>query len=408
MTLAPPAPRPRTEPDVVVGDGTTLAVRTRTRWQRLRWPIAVVLVFLVMVGLSSLLQARTSTTPFAPDNPGENGARALAQILQDQGVDVRYVRSIDTAVALAEEGTTLLVTPDTWLVDPGELDRLADVPADVVLVEANAAAVSAFTDGAIEYTWTSQAGSGDAECDDPDALAAERLSRASGGLVSSSPDVTLCFPSPSVAGNAPTATYAVLDGERRVTVVADPTLMTNAQLDQAGNAALMLRALGRHETLVWLVPDPMATLGTPSVGDLFMLGALPDWVPVLLLQLGVLLVALAVWRGRRLGRIVTEPLPVVVRASEAAVGRGRLYQRARSYGHAAAALRAGTAGRTAGRLGLPRTAEATQVIDAVARATGRPVEQVAGLLYGPPPTDDAGLLQLARQLDELESEVHRT
>ena len=407
MTLAPPAPRPLPEPDVVVGDGTTLATRTRTRWQRLRWPIAIVVVFLVLVGVSSLLQARTSTTPFAPDNPGESGARALAQILQDQGVDVRYVCSVDTAVALAEEDTTLLVTPDTWMLEPGDLARLADVPADVVLVETSSAAVSAFTGGEIDYTWGGSAGSADAECDDPDALAAERVSQASGGLVSASPDVVLCFPTPTVSGD-PTATYAVRDGEHRVAVVANPALMTNAQLDEAGNAALMLRALGGHETLVWFVPDPMASLGSPDLGDLFMLGALPDWMPVLLLQLGVVLLAVALWRGRRLGRIVTEPLPVVVRASEAAVGRGRLYQRARSYGHAAAALRAGTAARTAGRLGLPRTAEATQVIDAVARATGRPVEQVAGLLYGPPPTDDAGLLQLARQLDELESEVHRT
>src|SRR5665647_2284492 len=99
---------------------------------------------------------------------------------------------------------------------------------------------------------------------------------------------------------------------------------------------------------------------------------------------------------------------VTVRAAETTLGRGRLYRRARSRGHAGAALRAGTARRAAARVGLPRSAGATDVIDALARATGRPIEQVAGLLYGPPPTDDAGLLQLARQLDELESEVHRT
>ncbi len=408
MTLAPPAPRPVPEADVVVGDGTTLATRTRTRWQRLRWPVVVVVVFLLLVGVSSLLQARTSTTPYAPDNPGDGGARALAQILQDQGVDIRYVRSVDRAVALAAEGTTLLVTPDTWMLEPDDLDRLADVPADVVLVDTSSAAVSTFTGGSVAFLWEDARGPGDAACDDVDALAAERVSQATGGLVARSSDVAVCFPAATAGGGSPSGTYAVLQGEHRVTVVAEPRLMTNAELDLAGNAALMLRALGRHETLVWLVPDPMASLGTPSLGDLFLLSALPDWTPVLLLQLGVLLVALAVWRGRRLGRIVTEPLPVVVRASEAAIGRGRLYQRARSYGHAAAALRAGAAGRTAGRLGLPRTAEATQVIDAVAHATGRPVQQVADLLYGPPPTDDAGLLQLARQLDELESEVHRT
>ncbi len=408
MTLAPPAPRPALDPDAVMGDGTTLAIRSRTRWQRLRWPIVVAVVFLVAVGLSSLLQARTSTTPFAPNNPSAHGARAIAEILRDQGVEIHYVRSAESAVALAAEGTTLLVTPNTWALDPGDLARLADVPADIVLVESGTWAVSELSGGAIDYTWDTGAGSTSPKCDDPDARAAGQISRASGSLVATSDDVVICFPS-STTGLYPSGTYAVLDeGGRRVTIVADPALMTNAELDQAGNAALMLRALGRHDTLVWLVPDPMATVEAPGFGDLFMIGALPDWMPVLLLQLGVLLLVLAVWRGRRLGRIVTEPLPVVVRASEAAVGRGRLYHRAQSFGHAAAALRAGTAGRTAGRLGLPRTADAPQVIDAVARATGRPIEQVAGLLYGPPPTDDAGLVQLARLLDQLESEVHRT
>ena len=89
-------------------------------------------------------------------------------------------------------------------------------------------------------------------------------------------------------------------------------------------------------------------------------------------------------------------------------GRGRLYRRSRSYGHAAAALRAGTATRAAARVGLPRTAGALAVIDALARATGRSSDEVAALLYGPPPTDDVGLAQLARRLDELESEVHRS
>ena len=35
-------------------------------------------------------------------------------------------------------------------------------------------------------------------------------------------------------------------------------------------------------------------------------------------------------------------------------------------------------------------------------------EQIEALLYGPPPTDDNGLAQLARDLDHLESEVHRS
>ena len=56
---------------------------------------------------------------------------------------------------------------------------------------------------------------------------------------------------------------------------------------------------------------------------------------------------------------------------------------------------------------LPRSAGAVAVIEALAGATGRSTDHVAALLYGPPPTDDAGLTDLARRLDDLESEVHR-
>ena len=56
----------------------------------------------------------------------------------------------------------------------------------------------------------------------------------------------------------------------------------------------------------------------------------------------------------------------------------------------------------------PASAAAPLVVDAIARATGRRPADVEALLYGPPPTDDRGLARLARDLDHLESEVHRT
>src|SRR4029079_9085813 len=99
----------------------------------------------------------------------------------------------------------------------------------------------------------------------------------------------------------------------------------------------------------------------PPPGEL-----LPPVVPILALQRLLVVVVTAIWRGRRLGRLVTEKLPVVVRAGETTRGRGRLYRRGRSHGHAAAALRAGTAARSAARLGLPRSAGAPVVVDAIA------------------------------------------
>jgi hypothetical protein len=115
-------------------------------------------------------------------------------------------------------------------------------------------------------------------------------------------------------------------------------------------------------------------------------------------------VLLALWRGRRLGRVVEEPLPVVVRAAEAVEGRGRLYRAAGARGPAAEALRAGVRERTGVLLGLPPADRGALVTRAAAR-TGRDPAALDVLLYGAPPADDAGLVRLADALRAFEREL---
>ena len=391
--------------DAVVGDGTSTRSRSARRWRRARWWLGLLALVVVAALLSALPEPQTSTLTLAPDNPGDLGARAAAQILEREGVDVRYVRHIADVEALAGPGATVLVVGDYLLVDE-QVVALDDTGADLVLVDAG---------WALGMLSPSLASSGDssaelevrsAECEDPDAVVAGAIT-ASGSMLATGPGAIVCFPAPGTTTDRGGA-YAVAESDgRRIVALADTAPLTNEHLDEQGNAALVLRALGRHERLVWYIPslDDVGAGGEsePAPGQL-----LPPVVPILALQLLLVVVVAALWRGRRLGRLVTEKLPVVVRAGETTRGRGRLYRRGRSYGHAAASLRAGTAARSAARLGLPRSAAAPLVIDAIARAAGRRPVDVEALLYGPPPTDDRGLAQLARDLDHLESEVHRT
>ncbi|WP_315097661.1 DUF4350 domain-containing protein [uncultured Cellulomonas sp.] len=390
----------------VVGDGTSVRSRSARRWRRLRWPLALLGLVVVAGILSALPEPRTSTLTLAPDNPADLGARAAAQILGRQGVDVRYVRHIADVSALAAPGSTVLVVGD-YLLEADQVDALDATGADLVLVDAgwavglltDAFAAGGSSSGAPEVRT--------AQCDDPDAAAAGALT-ASGSLLATGPGAVVCFPAPGSSTDIGGA-YAVAQADgRRIVALADVAPLTNEHLAEEGNAALVLRALGRHERLVWYIPSLDDVGAGDATADPGLGGLVPPVVPVLALQLVLVVAVAAVWRGRRLGRLVTEQLPVVVRSGETTRGRGRLYRRARSYGHAAAALRAGTAARSAGRLGLPRSAPAPLVVDAVARATHRQPQDVEALLYGPPPTDDRGLARLARDLDHLESEVHRT
>ncbi|KZM33947.1 DUF4350 domain-containing protein [Oerskovia enterophila] len=389
-------------PTPVMGDGTTAGSRARRRWRAVRWPLAVLLLVAIVAGLAALSRPAVSSTPLAPDNPGPSGARALAQVLGDQGVDVEYVTTTADAVSRALAGTTLLVTSDLDLL-PEQIDALLETEADLVLVEPGYDLLEGATGGTATLAddWSSPDVARAPDCTDPDAVAAGSIRSTGFGLTATGPGSTVCFPGDDSPPD--TGAYLVHEGERRVVALDDAALLTNSGITRDGNAALVLRSLGRHETLTWFVPSLTDDTISEDVGA--GTGALPPWVTVVLVQLLVVAFFAALWRGRRLGRLVTEDLPVVVRASETTRGRGRLYRRSRSRGHAAAGLRAHSADRMASRLGLPRSAAAPALIDAIVRATHRPAEQVAHLLYGPPPADDAALLELARHLDQLESEV---
>ncbi|MFI2103398.1 DUF4350 domain-containing protein [Isoptericola sp. NPDC019693] len=403
------APDAVTSP-VVTGDGSSGRSRTAHRWRRARWTVLVLAVLALVVAVLAVQRPVTSTTPFAPDNAQPNGARAVAQVLGRQGVDVRHVTHVADAVAAAGPGTTLLVTPATMLL-PEQVDALAGVDADLVLLGADDALVRAATDGAVSRVpgATAAVSAVAPSCDLPLAGRAGDLSLTAGLQTEpGAAGVTLCW-TVEDAGALARVPASAGDGERTVTAVDDPSFVTNGSVLADGNAALALGLLGAHDTLVWLVPDPLdisstGENGSPSAGA----GVLPPWAGVVGLWALLVVLVAAVWRARRLGPLVAEELPVVVRAAETTRGRGRLYRRTRSRGHAAAGLRAATAETVARRLGVPRSADATVLTDAVARATGRSTHDVADLLYGPPPHDDDALTELARRLDTLESEVHRS
>lgn len=387
----------------VIGDGTTAAGRAASRWRRWRWVLVAAGVAL-LAGLAALLpEPRTSGTPLAPDNPADDGARAVAEVLADQGVAVEYVRTTAEALRAAGEGSTLLVTSDDAL-DHEQISALAESPSDLVLLDSRTLA-AAVTEGRAGFGFWSagDAARRTAQCGDPDARAAGAVRTAAEvDGVTGDRGVILCFPVGSGA-----YAYGTLEaGGRRVDLIGDPLLFSNARVTEEGNAALALRVLGRHDHLVWYIPSATDSgdLGEPGAGGLTQLLP-PQAVPLGWLALLVLL-TLALWRGRRLGPVVAERLPVVVRAAETTRGRARLYRRGRSYGHAAAALRAGAADRCARRLGLPQSAAPAALVAAIARATGRDEPTIGALLYGPPPTDEPGLRALAHQLDEMESEVH--
>ena len=391
-TAQPPAP-------------DTVRERFARRWSRARWVVAVVGVVLLSGLVVAVTTPRAPGGDLEPDGTGQAGARAVAQILRHQGVTVTEVTRSQDAARQADDAATTLVVVKPELLGPRQLDRLRGArPGRLVLVAPDAVVLNQLVPhvrpaGVLRMTRRAPG------CDDADARAAGPAY--AGGHVyrlASGASGTVCYPAEDVAGAG--SYLATTAGGRDVRIVGQERVLVNRWLADHGDAALALRALGAHPRVVWYVPDPLELSEAQDRPTLF--GLLPSWVFWVTAQLAVAVLLAIAWRARRLGRLVTEPLPVVVRAAETEEGRARLYRQSHSRGRAAATLRTAALRRLATRLAVPTGTTPEQVAALVAAATGRPDGEVRTVLLGPAPNGDAALVALADDLDTLERRVATT
>jgi hypothetical protein len=366
-------------------------------WLRRHRTALVIAAFLLAAVLVALLTrggATGESAAYDPANAGGNGARAVARVLDDQGVELDVVRSADDlADADADPGTTVVVTSAEQLGE-STVERLRRDAggARIVVVDPNpellrvlglpGSAGGADTGGPI-----------DAGCADPTFE----------GLRIEVDDATRMPTDSSAAG---CFDDTLVEGDELVLLGA-PQLLTNDQVLRADNAAVALRLLGQQDRVVWYVASYDDLVGDDGV-DFWSL--VPDWTAPGLGLLVLAALALIVWRGRRLGPLATEPLPVVVKAIETTRSRGRLYRRAGDLAHAAEILRAATRDRVRARMRLGAGTDEPTLVRDVARHVGRPEAELADLLgtFGRRPGTDRDLINLAAALAALEEEVRRS
>jgi hypothetical protein len=327
-----------------------------------------------------------------------SGSRAVAEVLRDQGVEVQLVQTNRGLRDIAAPGDTVLVAfPD--VLRPEQAATVRDIGADLVVIgsqtpEQFVAGVALHQESALEARQP--------VCALP---AADRAGIADTGGLSYdvAPDVGTDAVGCYARDGLPSLVQVSTAGHT-VTLLGSPQALTNDRFDELGNAALALSLLGPNDRLLWYLPS----LGDVSAGEQRSFYELvPDGFWWGLTQAVVAVLVLMFWRARRLGPVVPEPLPVVVRAAETVEGRARLYRRAGARDKAAAALRAGALRRLIPLTGLPRSAEPPAVVDGIAARTRRTAPDLAALLYGAAPADDAALVRLAGDLDALEREIRR-
>lgn len=381
-----------------------------------KWFIGGAVLLLILGTIAYAQRADNDYASLSIKNYDPNGARALAEVAQDQGLHARQIAMLGDARIIDPAHTTLVIAEGESL-QPFQARTIAEYPGDLVVIGPNPELWAAL---GVEISLAgSSGGIIPAQCDQPDAQAAESIS--SSGVVftgTAGIDGQACF----LGAGGDEAAIVFTDGPAggHVTLVADPTVFLNATISDSGNAALALRVIGKHENAVWYLgsyfdtsiltwTSPENPTGPAQRDDV---PASTDFLPPgtgnVVFALGLALFVVALWRARRFGPLVHEPLPVVIRSSESTRGRARLYRAAGASGRAGASLRASAAARIGARIGVARSADRSVFVAAAARACGRSVNDVEAILYGPPPTTESAMMSLIEQIDTLEREVHRT
>ena len=361
-------------------------------WRSVRYPTILVLVGLALVTLLAAIGKSSNGTPLDPRNAAPEGARALATLLADRGVTVTVATSLPQVGSAS--GATILLS------DPGALSgralaTVARSAATVVLIDPPQAALAVFgVDASADAQTSATLSPG---CALPAAVTAGSV-QIDGDLYAVPNGVTGCY---RQGADAALVTSTRANGATTI-AFGSPTSMSNSALAKQGDAALALGLLDTP-TVQW-VPGGLNAGPVPkSERGLFNL--LPSRLLWATLQLFIALVVLALWRARRLGRPVVEPLPVVVRAAETVEGQGRLLHAAQARSRAAGSLRAATVRRLTHALRLRPDEEPASVVGLVAERAHAAPTDVQELLYGGEPGDDAALVRLAQALPKLEADV---
>ncbi|MFC4497729.1 DUF4350 domain-containing protein [Streptomyces ovatisporus] len=405
------------------GSGTSLSPTAIQLWRRARGLLLAAAVLAVAGVAIAAIRSGPEYGLLDPRSTDDHGSRAAAELLRERGIEIEMVSTSTEAKKAVGPHTTLLVS------DPDALSRrqssdLRTAPRSggrTVLVAPGPAATRALTRGVRASAPTSVELT-PPDCDFPPA---ERAGDAELGGVRytvTTDQADTCYLHRSLPSlvrlpaDSDNGSRAGADGGDTVLLGA-PDPLYNQRLAHRGNASLMLQLLGSRPHLVWYVPSPAGS-STDGDGERGLLELLPDGWSWALLQLSFAAVLAALWRARRLGPLVSEQLPVSVRASETTEGRARLYRRADARDSASEALRSATRARLAGLLGLS-AAEAhspqalTTAVAASSSADSAPgpgtttqppsdATQLYNLLFGSAPPNDADLVRLADELDALE------
>ncbi len=373
------------------------------------WKLLAITLSLLLAGMVIYASMKEELTkePYDIHSVSSDGVRALAQVLNDHyDVSVDQVRSPAKAIEAAQQGKPVTIFNAGRLQNNDFETLLTTSNADITLVGFGYYLLESLAESGLELQGYNDKPASRGTCSI--STKAQTISATGNAIIVRDPQA---LADSQYLGRGPAQLcFAYADGYgylelplksgKTLRIITNPELVTNKYLDKDDNAALALYATGRGSEVVFYNAENADSFNSDQ-----QLKPYPSWLVPLMWQFALLALVWAFIVGRRQGRIVNEPLPVVAQGTETTMGRAGLYQRARASEHSGRILRIATIIRLGRRLGIAPNADATLVVQTVSMACNRTAKEIEYILYGPEPASAVELTQLSQALEQLEEEV---
>lgn len=314
--------------------------------------------------------------PLDPRSVNPDGARGLVEVLEDLGASV----GLDDPVPPAETTHALILQDRLSGADGDAVQRWVELGGVLVVADPSsrfAAGTSGFASDVVE------AGTCSVDALDP------ARSISAGGRTFDAAGTNGCF-------GTVDRSYLVVEeaGLGAIVSIGGPTLFTNEALDERDNAFVAVTLLAPRPVgaSIAVVAPSTVDFGDQSLDDL-----VPTRLTNAIWQLLAAFLLYALFRMRRLGAVVDEPLPVRIRGSELVLQAGVLSERAEDPAGAATVIRHDFLDRWRRTLAL-ETGDPAELAPRIAAVVGVEPEALHAALVAPV-AGDTDLIDVVRHLD---------
>ncbi len=355
--------------------------------QKFPWVLlSAILLSLAFALLANFfLQTSTNNRQLSPYSLSAHGAGALGAILEKQDIHIETVTTPAQLLELDEQSTVFI--PFINDIYGSDLTQILESGAQVVLVAQEF--TWNLTDWGFAETVLTEQGNIlhqdltlQPECNNSLAKPATQIGPINRYFINL-PTPPACFPITDTALITTSFTapdthlgfWITSPKHPQVTAVASGEFFTNEYLSKYSNAAFALNLLGQKPTLYWVENYQTGNTTTASISTF------PTWFTYLLW--GVLGSGIwwCVYKARRFGKLVAEPMPVVVPAGEADLGRAQLYSRAHDYPHLSKILRSTLLQKLAPKYGFTSRNTPSEICHLLANHTQHSAQELLDGLY---------------------------